>query len=258
MGEYLKTKKDKKQYIGEKFLYKNKTWLCIDYEGMDMFSFENIVTKEIIMVPNAWGKFIMDKIENEITEIHEWIIENSDKIEVFNGLNDVVVSMETHDLYVSIGFKKDTTSNIFCNYYDIVSINGVRTNGRYKKHSKLIKEIWKTLKKIREEQNNDWEDKEIRKQLDKIARISDYDEKFDFGEPRHKDNLPDFDLEVGKIYLVPMKLLEKDRRFDGGRGTEYYEFHYTTGNYGYRPFSIPDYHMSKNIQKFENKNDRRK
>jgi hypothetical protein len=47
-----------------------------------------------------------------------------------------------------------------------------------------------------------------------------------------------------------MKLLEKDRRFDGGRGTEYYEFHYTAGTYGYTSFSIPDYHMSKDIQKF--------
>ena len=193
----------------------------------------------------------MDNIENEIKEIHEWIIENRNKIEVFVGGKSANVSMEIHDLYVSIKFEKDTESNIFCNYYDIVSINGVRTNGRYKKYSKEIKKIWKTLEKIKEEQNNNWENKEIRKELDKIATISDYDEKFEFGEPRHKDNLPDFELEVGKTYLVPMKLLEKDRRFDGGRLSEFYEFHYTTGVYGYRPFSVPDYHMNKGIQKFE-------
>lgn len=216
-----------------------------------MFEFEHEVTKKQITVPYTWGKFIMDNIENEIKEIHEWIIENRNKIEVFNGLKFASVTMEIHDLYVSIRFEKDTTSNIFRNYYDIVSINGVRTNGRYKKYSKEIKKIWKTLEKIGEEQRNNWEGKEIRKELDKIASISDYDEKFEFGEPRHKDNLPDFELEVGKTYLVPMKLLGKDRCFDGGRGTEHYEFHYTTGDYGYRPFSIPDYHMSKDIQKLE-------
>lgn len=199
------------------------------------------------------GRFIMGIIENEIKEIHEWIIKNKNKIEVCNGLHHLTVTMETHDLRVSIIFEKDTISNIFCNYYDIVSINGVRTDGRYKKYSKLIKEIWKTLEKIKEEQNNNWEDKQVRKELDKIASISDYDEKFEFVEPRYKDNLPDFELEVGKTYLVPMKLLGKDRRFDGGRLTEYYEFHYTTGVYGYRPFSIPDYHMTKEILPFDKK-----
>lgn len=243
-------KKYLKDYVGEHFLYENQTWLCTRYIGVDMFEFEHEVTKEKITVPYTWGKFIMDNIENEIKEIHDWIIENKNKIEIFVGLKFVIVTMEIHDLHVDIRFEKDTTSNIFRNYYDIVSINGIRTNGRYKKHSKLIKEIWKTVEKIGEEQNNNREGKQIRKEIDKIVRIDDYDEKFEFGEPKHKKNLPDFDLEVGKTYLVPMKLLEKDRRFDGGRGTEYYEFHYTTGSYGYRPFSIPDYHMSKDIQKF--------
>lgn len=244
-------KRHLKGYVGEHFLYENQTWLCTRYIGVDMFEFEHEVTKEKITVPYTWGKFIMDNIENEIKEIHEWIIENRNKIEVFVGLNFLIVTMEIHDLYVNIKLEKDTTSNIFRNYYDIVSINGIRTNSRYKKHSKLIKEIWKTIEKIGEEQNNNREGKQIRKEIDKIARISDYDEKFEFGEPRHKDNLPDFDLEAGKTYLVPMKLLGKDRCFDGGRGTEYYEFHYTTGVYGYRPFSVPDYHMNKGIQKFE-------
>ena len=242
-----------KKYVGEYFLYKNQTWLCTKYIGVDMFEFEHEVTKEKIIVPYTWGRFIMDVIENEIKEIHEWIIKNKNKIEVCNGLHHLTVTMETHDLRVSIIFEKDTISNIFRNYYDIVSINGVRTDGRYKKYSKLIKEIWKTLEKIKEEQNNNWEDKQVRKELDKIASISDYDEKFEFVEPRYKDNLPDFELEVGKTYLVPMKLLGKDRRFDGGRLTEYYEFHYTTGVYGYRPFSIPDYHMTKEILPFDKK-----
>lgn len=246
-------KKYAKDYVGEYFLYKNQTWLCTKYIGIDMFEFEHEVTKEKIIVPYTWGRFIMDIIENEIKEIHEWIIKNKNKIEVFVGGKSANVTMEIHDLYVSIIFEKDTTSNIFRNYYDIVSINGIRTDGRYKKYSKLIKEIWKALERIKEEQNNNLEDKQIRKELDKIASISNYGEKFEFGEPRYTDNLPDFELEVGKTYLVPMKLLRKDRRFDGGRGTEYYEFHYTTGVYGYRPFSIPDYHMTKEILPFDKK-----
>jgi hypothetical protein len=247
-------KKCLKNYVGEHFLYENQTWLCTRYIGVDMFEFEHEVTKEKITVPYTWGKFIMDNIENEIKEIHEWIIENRNKIEVSDFKdNRILVSEEVHDLYVKVMLEKDTKSNLFRNYYDIVSINGVRTNGRYKKHSKLIKEIWKTLVKISEEQSNNREGKQIRKEIDKIVSISDYDEKFEFGEPRHKDNLPGFELEVGKTYLVPMKLLEKDRRFDGGRLSEYYEFHYTTGVYGYRPFSIPDYHMTKEILEFDKK-----
>jgi hypothetical protein len=47
---------------------------------------------------------------------------------------------------------------------------------------------------------------------------------FIFGEPWHKNNLPVFDLEEGKTYLVSLKFLKKERRFDGGRGTEFYTF----------------------------------
>ena len=45
-----------------------------------------------------------------------------------------------------------------------------------------------------------------------------------FGEPWHTEYLPDFSLKEGETYLVPLKLLKKERRFDGGRGTEYYLF----------------------------------
>ena len=45
-----------------------------------------------------------------------------------------------------------------------------------------------------------------------------------FGEPWHGQNLPDFELVEGETYLVPLKLLSKERRFDGGRGTEFYTF----------------------------------
>lgn len=45
-----------------------------------------------------------------------------------------------------------------------------------------------------------------------------------FGEPWHTENLPSFELVEGETYLVPLKLLSKERRFDGGRGTEFYTF----------------------------------
>lgn len=45
-----------------------------------------------------------------------------------------------------------------------------------------------------------------------------------FGEPWYTEYLPDFPLKEGETYLVPLKLLKKERRFDGGRGTEYYLF----------------------------------
>lgn len=53
--------------------------------------------------------------------------------------------------------------------------------------------------------------------------ISETDD-FEFGEPWHTKNLPPFPLIEGETYLVPLKLLAKERRFDGGRGTEFYLF----------------------------------
>ena len=43
-----------KKYVGEYFLYKNQTWLCTKYIGVDMFEFEHEVTKEKIIVPYTW------------------------------------------------------------------------------------------------------------------------------------------------------------------------------------------------------------
>lgn len=57
-----------------------------------------------------------------------------------------------------------------------------------------------------------------------------------FGEPWHKQNLPDFELVKGETYLVPLKLLSKERRFDGGRGTEFYTF----GTDHYRKITFSD------------------
>ena len=57
-----------------------------------------------------------------------------------------------------------------------------------------------------------------------------------FGEAWHKQNLPDFELVEGETYLVPLKLLSKERRFDGGRGTEFYTF----GTDHYRKITFSD------------------
>lgn len=249
-------KKHAKDYVGEKFIYENQIWLCTRYIGVDMFDFEHEVTNETITVPYTWGKFIMCNIENEIKDIHNWIIEHKDKVKIYswNEEHDVSVSLDVRDLHLKVHLTKDTKSSIFKNYYNIESINDVKTNGRYAKYSKEIKKIWKTLEAIDEEQHYTLEGKQIRKEIDRLLSSDEYEQTFEFGEPRHKENLPDFDLEVGKTYLVPMKLLEKDRRFDGGRLSEYYEFHYTTGVYGYSPFSIPDYHMTKEILEFDKKN----
>jgi hypothetical protein len=51
-----------------------------------------------------------------------------------------------------------------------------------------------------------------------------------------------------------MVLRNKDRQYDGGRETEFYEFQYRTDDYNYMPIRITDYHMSKNIEPF-NKNE---
>lgn len=78
-----------------------------------------------------------------------------------------------------------------------------------------------------------------------------------FGEPIHKSNLPSFPLEEGKVYLVPLVLVSKERRFDGGRGTEFYRF--CPNKYDHCRFlSFADYDLPKlyripdNMEKYMN------
>lgn len=249
-------KKYLKDYVGEKFIYDNQVWLCTRYIGIDMFDFEHEVTNEKITIPYTWGKFIMCNVENEIKDIHDWIIENKDKLKIYswNEEHDVIVSLDVHDLHLNIMLTKDTKSNIFKNYYNIESINGVKTNGRYRKYSKEIKKIWKTLEAIDEEQHYTSEGNQIRKEIDKLLSSDEYEQTFEFGEAKHLEYLPSCPLEKGKTYLVPMVLRNKDRKYDGGRGTEFYEFQYRTDGYNYMPIRITDYHMSKEILPFDKKN----
>lgn len=64
-----------------------------------------------------------------------------------------------------------------------------------------------------------------------------------FGEPWHTENLPPFPLVEGETYYIPMTLVEKERKFDGGRGTEFY--HFARAN---QKLVLSDRYMSPNIK----------
>lgn len=78
----------------------------------------------------------------------------------------------------------------------------------------------------------------------------DKDNEFKFGEPWHTENLPPFPLIEGETYLVPLKLLSKERMFDGGRGTEFYLFgdEERLGRY----ISFSDYTLPQGIEQVTN------
>ena len=194
----------------------------------------------------------MKTIEDEVNELYNFVVDSLDRVEIDKWGDTYQVSIGNSDK--ELNFNVDKTEDFPCfARYNISRIRGLQTNGRYEKYSKTIKQIYQILEKeyaIREAKDDDnyWRDW--------IQKILDYDEKdeeFDFGEPLHTENLPDCPLEVGKTYLVPLQLIAKERRFDGGRGSEFYKFNYQTENYGYRSFSIIDYDMSKDIQPFEKK-----
>lgn len=64
-----------------------------------------------------------------------------------------------------------------------------------------------------------------------------------FGEPWHTENLPVFPLVEGEIYFIPMTLIKKECKFDGGRGTEFY--HFVRAN---RELMLSDKCISPNIK----------
>lgn len=189
----------------------------------------------------------MKTIEDEVNELHSFVVNSLDRVEIEKWGDTYTVSIGNGDK--ELNFNVDKIDEFPCfTRYNISRIRGAQTKGRYEKYSNTIKKIYQILEKeyaIREAKDDSifWRDY--------IQQILDYDERDeenDFGEPWHTENLPDCPLEVGKTYLVPLKLLAKERRFDGGRGTEYYKFNYQNDNYGYRPFSIVDSRMSKDIQ----------
>lgn len=199
----------------------------------------------------------MKTIEDEVNELYNFVVDSLDRVKINKWGDTYEVSIGNDDK--QLNFNVDKTDEFPCfARYNITRIRGAQTHGRYEKYSKTIKKMYQILEKeyAKREAKEDsilWRDY--------IQKILDYDEKDeenDFGEPIHTENLPDCPLKVGKIYLVPLRLLAKERRFDGGRGTEYYKFNYCTETYGYRPFSISDYDMSKDIQTFEKKKEEEK
>jgi hypothetical protein len=194
----------------------------------------------------------MKTIEDEVNELHTFIVESLDRIRIDKWGDTYQVSIGNGDKELNFNVEKSDDFPCFARY-NITRIRGAQTNGRYEKYSKTIKKMYQILEKehaIREEKddNNYWRD-----WIQKILDYDERDEENDFGEPWHTEFLPDCPLEVGKTYLVPLQLIAKERRYDGGRGTEYYKFNYRTEDYGYRPFSIIDWRMSKDIQPFEEK-----
>lgn len=189
----------------------------------------------------------MKTIEDEVNELYNFVVDSLDRIEINKWGDTYSVSIGNDDK--QLNFNVDKTEEFPCfARYNITRIRGAQTNGRYEKYSKTIKKMYKILEKEYAKREEKDDDNYWREWIQKILDYDERDEENDFGEPWHTENLPDCPLEVGKTYLVPLKLLAKERRFDGGRGTEFYKFNYCTETYGYRPFSISDYHMSKDIQ----------
>lgn len=192
----------------------------------------------------------MKTIEDEVNELHTFVVESLDRVEISKWGNTFTVSIGNDDKQLNFDVNKTEVFPSFACFasYNITRIRGLQTHGRYEKYSKTIKKMYQILEKEYAKREAKDDDNYWRDWIQKILDYDERDEEFDFGEPWHTENLPDCPLEVGKTYLVPLKLLAKERLFDGGRGSEYYKFNYCTETYGYRPFSISDYHMSKDIQ----------
>lgn len=196
----------------------------------------------------------MKTIEDEVNELYNFVVESLDRIEIdkWGGTYQVSIGRCTNKL----NFTVDKTKNFLCFMkYNISCIRGEKTNGRYEKYSKTIKKIYQILKK-------EYAIRKVKKdftfwqgQIQKVLSYDEKNEEDDFGEPLHTENLPDCSLNVGRTYFVPLKLIAKERLYEGRRGTELYEFQYVNRDQRcYAPIRIAHYHMSKDIQPFEKKN----
>ena len=192
----------------------------------------------------------MKTIEDEVNELYNFVVESLDRVEISKWGDTYEVSIGDGDKQLNFNVDKTEVFPSFACFarYNITRIRGLQTRGRYEKYSKTIKKMYQILEKEYTKREAKDDDNYWRDWIQKILDYDERDEENDFGEPWHTENLPDCPLEVGKTYLVPLKLIAKERRFDGGRGSEFYKFNYRTETYGYRPFSIIDYNMSKDIQ----------
>ena len=199
----------------------------------------------------------MKTIEDEVNELYTFVVDSLDRVEISKWGNTYQVSIGNDDKQLNFNVDKTEVFPCFARY-NITRIRGAQTAGRYEKYSNTIKKIYQMLEKEYAKRESKEDDNFFRDYIQKILDYDERDEENDFGEPIHTENLPNFPLEVDNTYLVPLKLIAKERRFEGGRNTEYYKFNYRTEDYGYRPFSIVDWRMSKDIQPFEEKKEKEK
>lgn len=190
----------------------------------------------------------MKTVKEEVENLYNWVVEELDNVEIDKCGNDYDISIGDGSKYLSFTVTKTDDWPIFIRY-NISYIRGMQTHGRYESYSKLIKKIYDIAEKEYAKRELVKDDSIYREYIQDIIDYDPDDEDFDFGSPMHHEKLPQFPLVVGETYLVPLKLIRKERRFDGGRGTEYYEFNYQTDNYGYKSFRIPDYHMTPQIER---------
>lgn len=196
----------------------------------------------------------MKTVKEEVENLYDWVVEELDNVEIDKCGNDYTISIGEGSKHLNFTVTKLEDWLIFTRF-NISFIRGMQTHGRYENYSKLIKKIYDVAEKEYKKRVLVRDDSIYRKFIQEIVDYDPKDEDFDFGEPMHSERLPRFPLEIGKTYLVPLKLIRKERRFDGGRGTEYYEFNYHIENYGYKPFRIPDYHMTSEIQEFHDEDE---
>ena len=189
--------------------------------------------------------------EVQILSILDWVKEWQEDVIVleYDKGNEYKVILPNNNKDLSFVVKREW--QVFCYFYSITFINSISSDYYYRNHNKLVKKLFKFVKEL----YNSKKDEEggemdiFEEQVWKMLKFEPKDE-FDFGEPMHPENLPECGLEIGKYYLVPMVLTSKERRFDGGRGTEYYEFDYLHTNSITKSIRIQDRHMSKRICEF--------
>lgn len=190
--------------------------------------------------------------EVQILSILDWVKEWQDDVivsEYSNG-NEYKVILPNNNKDLSFVVKREW--QVFCYFYSITSINNICSDYYYRNHNKLVKKLFKFVKELYNSKKDEQEGEEMDIFEEQVWKMIDFDpdDEFDFGEPMHPENLPECGLEIGKYYLVPMVLTNKERRFDGGRGTEYYEFNYLHTNSITKSIRIQDNHMSKRICEF--------
>lgn len=190
--------------------------------------------------------------EVQILSILDWVKEWQDDVIVleYNKGNEYKVILPNNNKDLSFVVKREW--QVFCYFYSITSINSISSDYYYRNHNKLVKKLFKFVKELYNSKKDETQGEEMdifEEQVWKMLKFEPKDE-FDFGKPIHPENLPECGLEIGKYYLVPMVLTSKERRFDGGRGTEYYEFDYLHTNAITKPIRIQDNHMSKRICEF--------